>query len=334
MRSPVLAAVLLLAFVLGCDERPRDPARTPSLPDAAPGAAQVVTLRRSAQEHAGIRVAPLAVRTYQAEQLAYGAVLSLRGLADFGQRYARAQAEARSAAIRRRVTRDQFLRLKQLEADQNASARARQAAEGAFDVATVDAEASRQSLRALEGAARQQWGAVIARWLFAGSPAYARLVDGREVLLRVTLPVGAGLTSVPRTIRVRSPRGALVGATLVSPAPETDPRIQGMSYFYQAPAQQTELLPGMTVVANLPLGQPRSGVVIPGEAVVWWQGKPWAYEQVAPEQFTRREVPTETPLEGGYFAVSGFSPGALIVIQGAQEILSVQIRPPAPEDAD
>jgi hypothetical protein len=333
-QAAATAAILLLVLGLGPEASARGDAPAP--PSVATrGEPPVVKLGPSAQTALGTRIARLEASKHQVEQQAYGKVLSLQGLADLGRSYARAQAGTRSAVVQEGVAREQYLRLKQLSASQNASTRALQAAQGAYEVAAAATQAAKASERALEGVAQQEWGNVVLQWLVTGSPAYADLINGRQVLVQITLPVGAHLASAPTTVLVHSPSGAApVRATFVSPAPRTDPRIQGMSYFYQAPAKGTELLPGMTVAADVPIGPPLGGVTIPSGALIWWQGRPWAYEQVAPDAFVRREVPTDIPLEEGYFAASGFSAGVAVVVQGAAELLALEIRPPAPQDTD
>jgi hypothetical protein len=67
------------------------------------------------------------------------------------------------------------------------------------------------------------------------------------------------------------------------------------------------------------------GLIVPTSAVVWSEGKAWVYQQTASERFTRRVVPTEVPVERGFFVAQGFSPGDKVVIQGAQALLSEEM---------
>jgi hypothetical protein len=71
------------------------------------------------------------------------------------------------------------------------------------------------------------------------------------------------------------------------------------------------------------------GAVIPGSATVWWQGKVWAYVQSAPDRFSRREVSTQIPAGDGWFVTGGFSQGDKVVVSGAQQLLSEELRPQA-----
>ncbi|MHB8174739.1 MAG: multidrug transporter, partial [Nitrospirota bacterium] len=134
-------------------------------------------------------------------------------------------------------------------------------------------------------------------------------------------------------LKIITPSGKSVAAKFISRAPLTDPRIQGASFFYAASAK-TGLIPGMSASAVFPTGRPASGLLVPASAVVWWQGHAWAYVetgQPAASQpagqpvavaFTRREVSTDNPVDGGWFVSGGFSPKDEIVIKGAETILS------------
>ncbi len=92
------------------------------------------------------------------------------------------------------------------------------------------------------------------------------------------------------------------------------------------------ILPGLDLTAFVPAGPPVQGGVIPSATVVWRQGKAWAYLQVNPEEFTRRRVPTATPVSEGYFVTKGFRAGERIVTKGAQSLLSEEFLPKAQEE--
>jgi hypothetical protein len=66
--------------------------------------------------------------------------------------------------------------------------------------------------------------------------------------------------------------------------------------------------------------------VIPNDAVVWWQGKAWCYIEQTPGKFTRKEVPTSSPVSSGWFVTEGFAPGTKVVTSGAQTLLSEEFR--------
>jgi len=148
-------------------------------------------------------------------------------------------------------------------------------------------------------------------------------------LIQLTAPIqtatlaGSGFAE-PKTVSLELPGGGRRQATLVSAFSRLDPRIQGRSFLYRA-SGQPGLSPGLNLMARLPVGNSLQGVVIPASAVVWSEGKAWAYAQVSPERFSRSPVATDIPVENGFFAAQGFSPGAKIVTVGAQALLSEEM---------
>jgi multidrug efflux pump subunit AcrA (membrane-fusion protein) len=111
----------------------------------------------------------------------------------------------------------------------------------------------------------------------------------------------------------------------VSAATKTDPRIQGASFFFTAPAS-SGLLPGMSVVAFVPTARAFEGVVVPPSAIVWAQGGAWAYFRTGPNTFARRAVPTDLPAPAGGYVMQGQANNAEVVVQGAQMLFSEEFR--------
>jgi hypothetical protein len=142
----------------------------------------------------------------------------------------------------------------------------------------------------------------------------------REVLIQVTFPFDQNYAA-PKTLVVEVPGRTRAEATLISPFPRVDPRIQGRSFLYSAPAQP-DFTPGVNLVSHFTVGNSTHGVVVPSSAVVWSEGKAWAYVQKDARQFSRREVSTGSPVDAGYFVAAGFSTQDRVVTRGAQSLLS------------
>jgi hypothetical protein len=81
----------------------------------------------------------------------------------------------------------------------------------------------------------------------------------------------------------------------------------------------------VNLLAHLSVGSAMKGLIVPTSAVVWSEGKAWVYQQTAADRFTRRAVPTDIPVERGFFVTGGFSPGDKLVVQGAQALLSEEL---------
>jgi hypothetical protein len=218
-------------------------------------------------------------------------------------------------------------RIKQLFDDnRNASEKALDEATAALRAAEADQAAADAARRTVEAGARQAWGPVVSRWIVEGSADLERLLRREETLIQVTLPPGVFLSPVPDVALLQlGPGTPRIPSRYVSNAARTDPNIQGVSLLYRAGAS-AGLLPGATLVAFLPSGPAQAGALVPESAVVWWQGRAWAYVQAAPDRFARHEIPTTQPNPAGGYLVRDLAPGALIVISGAQALLSEESR--------
>ena len=328
-----LAAILPIAVVAtGCggghdadDEEEDRPVSAPPRLSTEHGQT-VVTLDPETLSRSGIVVEPLTAAAHRAGSTAYGSVLDLTGLAELRGAFTAARARVEKGHAALSASRAEFERLQTLYADQrNASQKALQAAaaKARSDEAEVGgAEAALEDERAL---ARQRWGVVVAGWLDDRAAPLAALLEDKERLLEITLPPGSAPPAPQTVVTVQAGGGPVVEARVISPAPRTDARIQGTTLLC-AVATSPEMLPGITVVAQVPSGPSSSGVVVPSSAVVWWQGRAWAYVEYATGTFARREVATDAPVPGGWFVSRGVIAGERVVVRGAQTLLSEEGR--------
>jgi len=326
-----IAALLMWAFLRGREELAREqagerPITAPSRMRIEDGET-VVTLDRATQTTIGIVAAPPEPLAYQEQMKAYGTVMTLQDLVDVRNSFVSAKVHVEQARIELTVSRKEYERLKALHADnQNISDKTMQAAEAKWRADEANARAAQETLYLVENTARQWWGGVLGAWVSEASPVVDRLLRQQDLLLQLTLSPSTPLSSAPQTARVQAPDGTLVAATLVSPSPYTDPRLQGMSFFYVTSTATPRLVPGMNVLAYLPAGPQVSGVVVPAPAIVRWQGKAWVYMQQGSDRFVRREVPTDKPVNDGWFVTTEFSVGDRLVVTGAQALLSEEFR--------
>jgi hypothetical protein len=348
------AALLAWYFWAGRKEpvperKAEEPANAPSRVSVQQGET-VITLDQATQTRSGIVVSSITQGTYQEELQAYGTILDLQNIAtfhknlldsrknvaDLNNSYATATALVEKSKVSAEASRKEYERLKTLyEDNRNISEKTLQAGEVAWRSDEANTQAALQGLRASQEALRtgeqsldifqntirQQWGSVIAEWILQGSSAFERLSQGMDFLIQVTLPSGISISSAPKSVRIQTNAGRTLSANLVSSSPRSDPRIQGMSFFYLAPSQP-DILPGMNVLAYIPAGQMLRGLLVPASAIVWWQGKTWAYIQKDSNQFVRRQVITEFPVSEGWFVRRGLSKNDRIVTRGAELILS------------
>ena len=325
----VVAALLIFAFIQGraefAKEKEREaPVKAPSRVSVANGET-VVTLDKETQTQSGIMVMALKPNTYRQEQQAYATVLQVQDLADARNSYATAQAQLDKAQASLDVTRQEYQRLDQLHNDdRNVSDKTFQAGLAALKNEQANVRAAQATVQSSSNGVIQRYGEVITAWLAADTPSFKRLMQQQDVLIQVTFPASAPNVAPAKTIRIQAQENTFVTASLLSRSPRIDPRIQGVSFFYLASAQM--LVPGMNVLAYLPANSEIRGVIVPQSALVWWQGKAWVYVQRDDVRFARREVPTDQPVENGFVVRSRLMPNGLIVIGGAQLLLSEEFR--------
>jgi hypothetical protein len=65
---------------------------------------------------------------------------------------------------------------------------------------------------------------------------------------------------------------------------------------------------------------------VPREALVRFEGGAWVYVQTGEETFRRSLVTLDVPLENGWFIQGTLKPGDQVVITGAQQLLSEELK--------
>lgn len=284
----------------------------------------VLTLDAPTQNRLGLEVATLTATLTRAQVTLPAVVLSVQDLATFRNGYVAAQAQVDKSKVEADVARKEYTRLKTLfEQNQNISEKSLQSAEGTLRANEADVRAGEQQLTLQESLVRQEWGSVVAKWAVESSPELQRVFNQREVLVQMTMPSDATFKA-PKAISLEIPDASRTGASLVSTFPRVDPRIQGRSFLYVAPTHPG-LAPGVNLLAHLSVGSSMKGLIVPTSAIVWSEGKAWVYQQTAADHFIRRVVPTDAPVERGFFVAEGFSPGNKVVTQGAQALLSEEM---------
>lgn len=326
--TAAMMGVLIVAYSRGRQEEATEQAQ-----ERAPAASSrvsidagqsVITLDPLTQAAIGTETKALTATTQHQQLRASGIVLSAQSLTQLRTNYLSqiAQIDRTKAALE--ASQPEYERLKQLfEDNQNVAAKAVQAAEATWHSDQVNLRAANEALQLNDTLARQTWGQVVATWITDATSALDRVLAQKDFLVQVSFsPARAG---VPPKTSVQLASGKIQPAEFISAYPSVDPRIQTASFLYLTPATP-ELVPGMTLTVLLPVGPPVRGVLVPGDAIVWWQGKAWAYLQTGPERFARREVSTDMPTNNGWFVSAGFEPGEKVVVRGAQQLLSEEFR--------
>jgi len=324
--------LLVFAFLTGCtsvrdkddEEGGRGLAKKETAKISIEKGQTILTVDTSTQARLGLETATLMAAVTRAQVIAPAVVLPFQDLASSRSSYVAARTQLDKARVQTEVTRKEYTRLKALfEQNQNVSQKSLQSTEGVLRANEMDEGSALQQLKLEESVIRQEWGSVTAKWVVDGSPELNRILDQREALVQVTVPQNASF-AVAKAISLEIRDGTQMEADLVSTFLRIDPRIQGRGYLYRT-RSQPGLAPGTNLVAHLSVGGQMKGVIVPSSAIVWSEGKAWVYQQLASDRFTRRTVATDLPVENGFFASQGFSPGDKVVSQGAQSLLSEEL---------
>ncbi len=282
-----------------------------------------VTVSEEEQRTDGIMTMALKTGLYQKTVAAYGEILAPEGLSELLKNYVAAASGLERSKAQLKASGLEYARLKLLNAsDKNVSDKELQAAAARLAAAQAEEKTASATLISAKNTIRLKWGPIISRWVFVNKPALRRVIETKDVLVQISLPPSLSLKGIPERIRIASPAGASVSARFVSRATSTNPAFQGLGFIYIAPAHNGSLVPGMNVAAQMPSGVMQTGFFIPGSAVVWLQDKAWVYVKKSETGFSRVEAPTSTSVDNGYFVSGIFAPGDLIVLKGAQALLS------------
>lgn len=285
-----------------------------------------VKLTPSQQGQIGLETAVVKAAPHPEQIRAYGAVLDISRITELTNNYANAQAQLQTAQARLEVAKSAFDRTKNLVDSAALPRKEAETAEGTLRADRAALTAAESQVRTLAATAQQEWGPVIGRGILERAPAVVRLIERDQFLVQVTLPPGAAVTAAPGAALAQAPtRNANIDLQYLSPATRTDPRIQGLSYFFSAPGD-SGLLPGMNTIVYVPSGNTYEGVFIEDTAIVRWQGRAWVYLRVGPDSFRRQPISMDQPVSDDDYVVRDIPSGSEIVMRGAQVLLSEEAK--------
>jgi hypothetical protein len=265
------------------------------------------------QKDLGIQVKSPAAFEMNPELRGYGRVLDPAPLAAL-------VAELASAQAAYAVSSSERTRLKTLEGQGNASARALQTAEAAAQRDLVAVQSARERLIL-------SWGKTVADE--NDLPAFSRSLASLEAaLVRIDLPAGETWKAPPTGARITALSGQSAEAEFLEPAPSVDPQMQGQGFIFLLKPNSLPLTAGESVVGYIKsAGLPLAGVLVPREAVVRTEGTGWTYVlNAAGNAFTRIEVALDHPTEAGWFVTRGVTASDHVVVTSAQQLLSLELK--------
>jgi membrane fusion protein, multidrug efflux system len=330
-----IAGAVVWGFVAGrAESSDSDDAPVQAPPRATQVDGQtVLNFSTQAQRTNGIVVSMLASTRRAAVRPAAATVLDLQPLLDIKSKYESAQTAIAQAGAAAAASQAESRRLADLNRDSgNVAQKSIEAAQATAGSDSAALQNARQALAILEDSTRLHWGPTLAAWIEKGSPEFTALLAQRAYLVQVTA-TAPGACSAPAEAILELPDGAHLAAHRIAALPQVDARLQAPAYLYETPAH-AGLVPGINLPVSLPSGPAQSGVVIPQSAVVYAQGSPWVYLEIAPDKFTRRQISTANPVPGGWFVAGTFAANSRIVTGGAQTLLSEEFRSQIQSDED
>lgn len=286
----------------------------------------VVVVSPAMQRASRIRVAQLASVSYVPTHQAYATVIDLSPFFDLCDRMAAARANVKTLTAQSAASRTQYARSRTLFSDdRNVSRKTLQSANTVMRADEAKLESAKVTFNGLAATMRAQFGNVLER--AAQEPAsnlLRRLQDRQASLIRISLSARDG-ASPPKRVTIDLPSGSAVTALRLSASPSANSLVPGDPWLYVA---QQAIPAGIRTVASIPSSRGAiSALIVPQEAVVWYGGQTWAYVRTAPDRFTRRPVSSAHQVEAGFAVSSGFQAGDRVVTQGAQLLLSQELKP-------
>jgi len=275
----------------------------------------MVELKADVQRTLHLKIEPLGAASAPPEIPGYGRVLDPAPLAAAVSEWA----TARAASV---ASEQEFERVDLLRKQNTASVRALQAAEAA-------AERDRLLVEAIRDRIALSWGHTVSRRADL-SGLIRDLTSQDRVIVRVELPIGEEPSVWPQRARLTAltEPGKVLEAEFLGPAPATDPQLQGRGFLFLTRANPLNLTPGAAVSASLELGgETLRGVMLPESALLRYDTQTWIYLQKNPTTFARTPVSLGPSVPGGWLVTRGLRAADRAVTQGAQALLSEELKP-------
>jgi hypothetical protein len=299
---------------------------------ASQAAAGPIVIGKRTRQHAGIVLATLQPSRMRRSIPALGAVLDAAPLIRLSGDIATLEAQVAAAQAKVVLERQQMSQASALFKHQTTSlANYQKAAE---DLAANEALlAVAQAKRAAQLAATQAtWGTIMAGILRHDGKPLPQLVAGTALLVGLSLPPGTTLASPPQHAEAEA-AGIRFPLRLIGPVPGMVGRYPGQSFLYQAAAQPGVPV-GMTVSVSLVAGPERTGVLVPGSAVLWRHGHALVFRASKGDRYEPVRIATDVPSGSGYFVTTNLAAGNRVVVRGGDLLLGLLERAPTHTDDD
>jgi hypothetical protein len=267
-------------------------------------------LDEKARSRATVRVVVLRATENSALMSGFARALDVGALAAI-------DAEAKAADATASASRAEAGRLAALAAqDQSASRRSVEAAraQALADEARAQLAARRIGLEFGPGLARLGRGGI--------SGLVADIATGRAALVRIDIP----------NLMLRPGDMVRIGAApdagnvrVLGAAASADAKLQSAGALAVARGTPARgLLAGRIVPAAADSGSRESGVIVPRDAIVRYQGGLWVFVEKPDKSFARVELIGARPVADGWFVSRDLTPGTRIAVSGAGSLMAIE----------
>ncbi len=286
------------------------PAPAPSPQASAPAAeADPLAFDDAAIAKAGITLTPVTAGTESAVASGFARGLDIGGLAAIDAEIITARATAAASQA-------QAARLASLYA-QDVSA-SRQSVEAARAQAVADAARTDLALRRVG----LEYGPGLMRLGRGGVSTLVRAIaNGDAALVRIDIP---GIVLHPGSTVSIGESDSTTMVRVLGPAAVADAKLQsaGVLAIVRGPLAGQSLA-GRVLTARAPSARPETGLIVPRDSIVRWQGGLWVYRRTE-KGFERVELRDARPVASGWFVPAGLSAGDRIASSGAGNLLAIE----------
>jgi len=310
----LFALLLLTTLLTACSKKGEKESTAPITQATDAPSSRVIKLDPKMQQQLQIKTEILTAVALNPEVKVSGRVLDPTPLAALATELTGAEAALFASE-------KEYARARLLLEQQNASVRVVQAAEAA-------ALRDRSLVQSARDRIAFAWSAALAKK--ANLPALIQNLSSRKSqIVRLDIPLGdewADPPTVARLVHIADETRSMT-ANFLGLASANDRDMQGQGLLYLAPNNSLHLMPGAAVIGYLVhRGEPIRGVRLPRPALIRHDALSWAYVQKDESSYERILVSTSQPLEGGWLVTTGLEAGDRAVTDGAQILLSEELK--------
>jgi len=285
----------------------------------------------------GLQTQELHNTQYSPEFETFATRIDLTPLINTRQKFFTALAKQTNAQINYKQSLYTVQRLESLQREKAISTRKLLAQKSQLEIDKAKLKAADQQVANIRLHTQAKWGKVLSLWFLDEPAPYTNMLKtlNRPVYL-IYLPASytPPITSVfvhPFSLREKAQAAQLISAAATY---STHQQATGSAFFYLSDQAEEAYHPRVTTWLPLNEGT-QSGVIIPASAIVWHLGQAYVYLQIDDELFARVKITQKTGLgTDSYFIQQTLQEGVILVISGAQMLLSEEFRGQIPAEDD